>query len=77
MKNTFKTAGTILGIASAIFIISFMVLAWTGPSANPPGENIPAPLNAGTDTQAKQGALGIGGLLTVDRIQITGGNPTR
>ncbi|MDD5606391.1 MAG: hypothetical protein PHN37_00800 [Candidatus Pacebacteria bacterium] len=75
MKNTFKIAGTILGIASAIFIISFMVLAWTGPSANPPAENIPVPLNVGTDTQAKQGALGIGGLLTVDRIQITGGNP--
>ncbi|MBU4481231.1 hypothetical protein KKH59_02865 [Patescibacteria group bacterium] len=41
----------------AIVIVTFLVVAiiyaWTEPTASPPGGNVPAPLNVGTDTQTK------------------------
>lgn len=38
---------------------------WIDPSGPPPANNIPAPLNVGTDDQAKLGGLGLGGALVV------------
>lgn len=43
------------------FALQF-VRAWTEPSAAPPGGNIGAPINTGSNTQTKAGVLGVGGL---------------
>jgi len=66
MKKIFFSAKPIVSIL-AIFILSFAgavglriaIAAWTGPSTAPPGSNVGAPLNVGTDPQTKQGSLTI------------------
>ena len=40
-----------------IFVLNYLVLAWTEPAVAPPGGNVPAPLNVGNDSQTKQGML--------------------
>ncbi|MGC8880808.1 MAG: hypothetical protein ACP5OX_00850 [Minisyncoccia bacterium] len=41
-------------------IISIYVFGWTTPTANPPSNNIPPPLNTGSSKQTKTGYLAIG-----------------
>lgn len=43
----------------AVFILN-VVLAWTGPTAVPPNNNVSAPVNVGLTPQNKNGALGVG-----------------
>ena len=38
------------------------VMAWTAPTASPPADNVPAPINVSSDSQYKEGALGVGGV---------------
>ncbi len=48
----------------AIILVAGIAYAvWTEPTAIPPGDNVEAPINIGTTTQYKSGALGIGGAL--------------
>jgi hypothetical protein len=62
MKKTINTIGQILGISFSIFLLSFVVFAWTGPTGEPPEENLPAPLNTSSESQFKAGALSVGGV---------------
>jgi len=39
-------------------------MAWTNPTAPPPGANVPAPVNVGGETQYKSGLLGVGSFQT-------------
>lgn len=48
-------------ILATLFTIS-IIYAWTEPSQAPPGGNVPTPVNVGSTTQYKSGALGIGGV---------------
>jgi len=75
--RTIKFLGLTLGIALSIFAISLAVYAWTAPTAAPPGDNVPAPINVGTTTQTKAGALGVGGVFTANtavHLAVGGGN---
>jgi len=49
-------------IISALIVVA-IIYAWTEPNQPPPEGNVPAPINVGTTTQYKAGALGIGGIL--------------
>jgi len=40
-----------------IFVLNYLVLAWTEPKQTPPEDNVPAPLNVGSDGQQKAGGL--------------------
>ncbi len=40
-----------------------MVSAWTGPTAAPPNNNTPEPINVSATSQYKTGAFGVGGIL--------------
>jgi len=40
-----------------VFVLNYFVLAWTEPKQNPPADNVPAPLNVGTEGQQKAGGL--------------------
>lgn len=55
-------------------MVGFVVYAWTGPTGAPPNNNVDAPINVGTTTQYKSGALGIGGLFRVFSDAIFDGN---
>ena len=46
-----------LGLGLAISLT--FIFAWTEPTANPPGDNVPAPLNVSTTGQYKTGKLGV------------------
>jgi hypothetical protein len=54
-----------------VLAVSFFILgtisigvayAWTGPTAAPPGNNVPAPINVGSTDQVKNGGLGLNSL---------------
>ena len=75
--HSIKFLGLTLGIALSIFAISLAVYAWTAPTAAPPDGNVPAPINVGTTTQTKAGALGVGGVFTANsavHLAVGGGN---
>ncbi|MFH1259017.1 MAG: hypothetical protein ABII74_04265 [Elusimicrobiota bacterium] len=58
-------------ILVAVFAFVFYILAWTEPSAIPPSANISSPINVGTTTQYKLGALGVGGVFQADSLTYT------
>jgi hypothetical protein len=66
IKEVALAIGRILIIALSITLISYTIFAWTGPTGEPPAENLSAPINSGTETQYKTGAFGIGGLFQTD-----------
>ncbi|MFA5587822.1 MAG: hypothetical protein WC987_03565 [Mariniphaga sp.] len=68
LPNIIKIPSLIIGISLSVFMITFVVsAAWTQPPASPP--NCPSgqpgcdtPVHVGSTTQAKSGALGVGGV---------------
>ncbi|MEA2092611.1 MAG: hypothetical protein U9P61_01420, partial [Patescibacteria group bacterium] len=62
----FKKTGFIFGAFLSIFLIGFIVFAWTGPTEAPPGGNIPYPISAVDDAQCKTGSLAIEGVFETD-----------
>ena len=63
-KKTINWLGIIF-IAVIIGISLQIARAWTEPTGAPPGGNVSAPLNVGSDAQYKSGALGVGGAFEV------------
>lgn len=62
MKNIAQSF-KIIAIAVILSLGISYVSAWTAPSQAPTDGNVDAPINTGTITQYRDGALGIGGLL--------------
>jgi len=56
-SNFPKTLVLCFGVLVMIFVLNYLVLAWTEPTQSPPGGNVPAPLNVGNNSQTKQGML--------------------
>jgi hypothetical protein len=67
MKQTFKKyIAQLTFLAAGIFIATGLSIAgaagdWKAPTANPPGDNVDAPINVGPANQIKIGALTMGG----------------
>ena len=66
-------------IIASLFLVGFVVYAWTGPTQAPP--NCPpgspgcdAPINVSTSSQYKAGALGIGGVFQAFSDAVFNGN---
>jgi hypothetical protein len=62
IKTSIKNTGVILGISFSVFLLTFVVLAWTGPQHTPPtcttGEvGCDEVLHTGTSAQSKSGGL--------------------
>ena len=47
------------GILVVCFAIGFYVIAWQEPTQEPPADNVPPPINVGTEPQAKAGRLSV------------------
>ncbi|MEK9161190.1 MAG: hypothetical protein AAB822_00325 [Patescibacteria group bacterium] len=69
-----KFKQSFLTIAIGLALIAGISYAWTGPTANPPANNAPAPINVSSIGQYKTGALGIGGLFRAYTNAIVDGN---
>lgn len=48
-----------LGVATGVLCTTFLTYAWSGPAQAPPSGNVDAPINVGTATQVKNGALSV------------------
>jgi len=57
LKTTITKLSIIAIIIGSVFIANGLILAWTSPSASPPGSNVSAPLNVGSTAQTKAGSL--------------------
>ena len=56
-----------------IAVIGIYAYGWETPSCDPPGCNLPAPINAGLNPQTKEGNLTIGGNLTTGSFTMAAG----
>jgi len=56
-SNFSKTFAVYFGVLVMIFVLNYLVLAWTEPSVTPPSGNVAAPLNVGNIAQSKSGGL--------------------
>ncbi len=69
---------TIIPLALALLALlayQYMGAAWTNPPANPPNNNVPAPINVGTSTESRQvlqGALGMDSLGVFGKAYVQG-----
>ena len=59
-----------MGVLVVSFLISMIVLAWTEPTSGPPGGNVDAPINVGTDPQTKQGDLTVKTTIYSDDLRL-------
>lgn len=66
------------GVVVLMFAFTFSsYAAWTSPTADPPEDNVDAPINTGSTLQYKSGALGVGGVLrgySASYFATSGGN---
>ncbi|MFC1720635.1 hypothetical protein ACFL0K_00030 [Patescibacteria group bacterium] len=62
MQDLIKTTKIIV-LAFVIAAGASYVYAWTGPTSQPPNANADSPINVGVESQYKDGAFGVGGLL--------------
>ena len=62
LKKTITQLFILTIVISCIFLANGLILAWTSPGYNPPDGNVDAPLNIGSDSQYKLGALGVEGI---------------
>ncbi|TFG35436.1 MAG: hypothetical protein E4H47_01455 [Parcubacteria group bacterium] len=60
--NIPKTLALCFGVLALILSLSYLALAWTEPQVTAPGNNVSAPINVGSITQAKIGGLQIDGV---------------
>jgi len=60
LNKNFVFLYSIITVILAVFIVVGVVLAWTEPTAGPPGGNVYAPLNISINPQAKDGVLVVG-----------------
>lgn len=51
--------GGIIGGVIGASLVSFAVLAWTGPTSPPPASNVSAPINVGISDQVKNAGLSV------------------
>ena len=64
---------SILPCCILLIVIGNYAFGWVTPTADPPGGNLPAPINAGLDAQTKTGNLTIEGNLTTGGFKMLAG----
>jgi hypothetical protein len=70
MRLTSLALGILIG--TVLFTTASVIIAWTGPTAPPPGGNIAAPLNVGTTDQIKDAGLGLDALAVFGNAILSG-----
>ena len=63
----------VLGIVISTFS-TMIALAWTAPTASPPGNNVSSPINTGATSQLKNGTLGVNDLGVFGNTILNGAN---
>jgi hypothetical protein len=58
----FQDAGIIADIVMGSTLSTMIALAWTAPTASPPGNNVSSPINVSSTAQLKNGTLGVNAL---------------
>lgn len=76
MKNFIKFTTPFLIIFAILFTSDFLRAAWSAPTATPPLNNTPTPINVGPDVQTKGGLLGLAELLVSGNVTIGSAVPS-
>ena len=63
-----------LGIVIGSTLSAIIAVAWTAPTASPPGNNVSSPVNVGNVMQLKNGTLGVNGLGVFGNTMLSGTN---
>lgn len=71
MSTNLKTTLTLLVVASTLLVANTLY-AWTAPTQNPPNGNVSVPLNEGSSSQVKNGALGVNTLAVYGNAGVNG-----
>lgn len=61
-----------VGLLVAATLVVYAQSSWSGPTAAPPGNNTPAPLNVSAADQLKDGGLGVGRLAVFGNAYVSG-----
>jgi len=61
-ENLYKIVPVVFSVFVLCFAVAFYALGWTEPTAVPPNNNVDPPINEGSDSQVKSGALGVSGV---------------
>ncbi len=69
-KFIFNNLGVIVGVLAMFSLIAYAD-SWQAPTANPPGNNVSAPVNVGGSDQIKLGGLGVGPLAVFGDILVS------
>lgn len=64
--------GVTVGLLVAATLVVYAQSSWSGPTAPPPGNNTPAPLNVSAVDQLKDGGLGVGRLAVFGNAYVSG-----
>lgn len=59
-SQSIKQVAVVSGLFLGAFVLSALAADWTPPTANPPSNNTPAPINVGTASQVKAGPFAVG-----------------
>jgi len=63
-ERTQKFILSMVGVLVMSLIIGYFVFAWQEPTAPPPQQNVPAPINVGSQDQIKAGGLSVGAFIS-------------
>jgi|GEM_PF-3096721 len=61
-----------VGVIAGLTVNALTALAWTGPTASPPNNNVAAPVNVGTTAQVKNGDVGVNNLSAFGNTLLSG-----
>ena len=62
LNHTNATMLMVSIVVALLFVLNYSAAQWTQAPANPPSNNVAAPINVGNAEQTKAGILGVGGL---------------
>lgn len=75
LNHTNTTMLLVAIVVALLFVLNYSAAQWTPAPANPPSNNVPAPLNTSANSQIKSGPLSVGGLNVQGSQQITNWRP--
>ncbi len=62
------------GVVMGSTLSTMIAIAWTAPTASPPGNNVASPINVSSTAQLKNGTLGVNGLGVFGNTILNGSN---
>jgi len=76
IHNTIIKLGVVALLIGCVLTVNYLQAAWSPPLADPPNDNVDAPINIGTNDQVKNGGLSVDALAVFGGTYIQGASST-